>query len=111
MLTNPKVSLHFPWNVLERQVRVTGVAQLLERNEVDDYFHRRPRESQLAAWASRQSQPIASRAALMARYQSTEERFAGGEVPTPEFWGGFWVRSHQVVFLIDYVLRVHDRYQ
>src|SRR5690625_5801290 len=79
MLTNPKVSLHFPWNVLERQVRVTGVAQLLERNEVDDYFHRRPRESQLAAWASRQSQPIASRAALMARYQSTEERFAGGD--------------------------------
>lgn len=111
MLTNPKVSLHFPWNVLERQVRVTGVAQLLERNEVDDYFHRRPRESQLAAWASRQSQPIASRAELLARYQSTEERFAGGEVPTPEFWGGFRVRPHQVEFWQGGAHRLHDRYR
>ncbi|MDQ2075358.1 pyridoxamine 5'-phosphate oxidase [Marinimicrobium sp. ABcell2] len=109
--SNPKVSLHFPWHVLERQVSVCGVVQPLDRDEVADYFRRRPRESQIAAWASRQSRAIASRAELLERYKATEERFDQEDVPPPEFWGGFRVRPHQVEFWQGGAHRLHDRYQ
>jgi pyridoxamine 5'-phosphate oxidase len=108
--SNPKVSLHFPWHVLERQVSVCGLAQPLGREEVEAYFRRRPRESQIAAWASRQSRSIASRAELLERFRNEQERFDQQEVPAPGFWGGFRVRPHQVEFWQGGAHRLHDRY-
>lgn len=109
--TNPKVSLHFPWHVMERQVSVIGRVQQLTADEALAYFKRRPRESQLAAWASRQSQPVASRDELMARFEQMQERFGEGEIPLPEFWGGFRVKPQQVEFWQGGAHRLHDRFQ
>lgn len=108
---NPKVSLHFPWHVLERQVDVCGKVERLSREDAAHYFSRRPRESQLSAWASRQSRAIESRDALMAHYREVEQRFEGGEVPLPDFWGGFRVRPHQVEFWQGGAYRLHDRFE
>lgn len=108
---NPKVSLHFPWHILERQVDICGKVERLSREEAEHYFTRRPRESQLSAWASHQSRAIESRDALMAHYRDVEQRFEGGEVPLPEFWGGFRVRPHQVEFWQGGAYRLHDRFE
>ncbi|WP_347331925.1 pyridoxamine 5'-phosphate oxidase [Marinimicrobium locisalis] len=108
---NPKVSLHFPWHILERQVDVCGRVERLSREEAEHYFNRRPRESQLSAWASHQSRAIESRDALMAHYKNVEQRFEGGEVPLPEFWGGYRVCPHQVEFWQGGAYRLHDRFE
>lgn len=108
---NPKVSLHFPWHVLERQVDICGTAERLSEEEAAHYFARRPRESQLSAWASHQSQSIDSREALLEQYRSVEARFEGGEVPLPDFWGGYRVRPHQVEFWQGGAHRLHDRFE
>lgn len=108
---NPRVSLHFPWHLLERQVQVGGVVQSLGSEEAQAYFSRRPRESQLAAWASHQSRPIASRTELMERFEKMQARFGTGEIPLPEFWGGFRVRPHQMEFWQGGAHRLHDRFQ
>ena len=79
-----RCSLLFPWHPLERQVRVDGVAELLDRETVAAYFAVRPRSSQLGAWASHQSSVVGSRADLEAAYADAEARFAGGDVPVPE---------------------------
>jgi pyridoxamine 5'-phosphate oxidase len=108
---NPKVSLHFPWYFLERQVKVCGVAQQLSSADVVKYFVTRPRESQLGAWASQQSRPIASRALLMQQFESMKKKFAQGEIPLPDFWGGFRVKPHEVEFWQGGEHRLHDRFQ
>ena len=105
----PRCSLLFPWHPLERQVRVDGVAERLDRATVAAYFGVRPRSSQLGAWASRQSSVVASREELEASYADAEARFAGGEVPVPEEWGGYLVRAHAVEFWQGRTGRLHDR--
>jgi pyridoxamine 5'-phosphate oxidase len=106
---NPQCALLFPWHPLERQVRVDGVAELLPQEAVDTYFAVRPRESQLGAWASHQSRPVASREELAREYAAFEARFAGAGVPTPEEWGGFRVRPDAVEFWQGRPGRMHDR--
>lgn len=108
---NARVSLHFPWHLLERQVDVCGTVETLNREESEHYFARRPRESQLSAWASHQSRAIESREALLAHYRELEERFADREIPLPEFWGGYRVRPHQVEFWQGGAHRLHDRFE
>ncbi|WP_049629280.1 pyridoxamine 5'-phosphate oxidase [Cellvibrio sp. pealriver] len=108
---NPKISLHFPWYFLERQVKVCGVAEQLSKTEVLKYFVTRPRDSQLGAWASQQSRPISSRALLMQQFESMKNKFAKGEIPVPDFWGGFRVRPHQIEFWQGGAARLHDRMQ
>lgn len=108
---NPKISLHFPWYFLERQVKVCGVAEQLSKTEVLKYFVTRPRDSQLGAWASQQSRPISSRALLMQQFESMKNKFARGEIPVPDFWGGFRVRPHQIEFWQGGAARLHDRMQ
>ncbi|HWV16725.1 MAG TPA: pyridoxamine 5'-phosphate oxidase [Cellvibrio sp.] len=108
---NAKISLHFPWHFLERQVKVCGVAEQLSTAEALKYFVTRPRESQLGAWASQQSQPIASRALLMQQFESMKNKFAKGEIPLPDFWGGFRVKPHQIEFWQGGANRLHDRFQ
>jgi len=108
---NPKISLHFPWYFLERQVKVCGVAEQLSTAEVLKYFVTRPRDSQLGAWASQQSRPISSRALLLQQFESMKNKFAKGEIPVPDFWGGFRVKPHLIEFWQGGSARLHDRFQ
>lgn len=108
---NPKVSLLFPWHFLERQVIVRGVAELLSDTEADDYFSSRPRDSQIAAWASHQSDAIVSRQVLEEGFESYRQKFDGKQnVPRPEFWGGYRVEPHAVEFWQGRASRLHDRF-
>lgn len=108
---NPEVSLLFPWLALERQVIVTGTAERVSMTETLKYFLTRPRESQIAAWASRQSQAISSRKLLEMEWAKLKEKFNAGEVPLPSFWGGFRVKPHTIEFWQGGPHRLHDRFQ
>ena len=105
---NAKVSLLFPWQAYERQVRVCGTASMLDRNEVEAYFHSRPLASQIAAFTSKQSQVIGSRQQLEREYQSNVERFTD-KAPLPERWGGYLVKPISLEFWQGGEHRLHDR--
>ena len=113
LAANPRCALLFPWHPLERQVRVDGVAEVLDQERVDAYFAVRPRRARLGAWASHQSRPVASRAELAASYAEMEERFgaedSGKEVPVPPEWGGYLVVPEAVEFWQGRRSRMHDR--
>ncbi len=108
---NDKISLHFPWFFMERQVRVCGTAHKLTTAENAKYFFSRPKDSQLAAYASRQSQPIATRELLMTQFKQLKDKFANKELPVPDFWGGFRVIPHQIEFWQGGEDRLHDRFE
>ncbi|MEC8469184.1 MAG: pyridoxamine 5'-phosphate oxidase [Pseudomonadota bacterium] len=107
---NDRSSMLFPWNELDRQVSVSGKIEKIAESESDAYFAARPRASQIAAWTSQQSQPIASRGALEAQYQATLERFDGGDVPRPGHWGGFKLVPERIEFWQGGEDRLHDRF-
>lgn len=107
---NPKVSLHFPWHPLERQVIVYGTAERVPASQVMSYFLSRPKESQLAAWASEQSRPVSTRQVLMQKFAEIKHKFEQGDVPVPSFWGGFLVKPHQIEFWQGGEHRLHDRF-
>jgi len=107
---NNRISLHFPWHAIERQVIVYGKAQPLSTAAVAKYFLSRPKESQLAAWASQQSRPVSSRHALMQTFQSMKSKFAKGDIPLPDFWGGYCVVPHKIEFWQGGEHRLHDRF-
>lgn len=106
----PGVSLLFPWNELDRQVIIGGVAERMGRVESARYFVTRPRESQIAAWASRQSRPVSARALLEQQAQSIREKFGKGEIPMPDFWGGYRVLPRRMEFWQGGEHRLHDRF-
>ena len=106
---NPRAALVLLWAPLERQVRVTGAVVRLSGEESDAYFATRPRGSQLGAWASEQSRPLARRDALEARWAALEARHAGRPVPRPPHWGGFRVEPDAVEFWQGRADRLHDR--
>lgn len=106
----PRAALIAYWRELDRQVRVRGQVERLSAEESDEYFASRPRESQLGAWASPQSEPLADREALDAELAAVEERFEGGEVPRPEHWGGYLVAPLEIEFWQGQVGRLHDRF-
>jgi len=105
----PVAALCFYWASLDSQVRVEGRVERVSDRESDAYFATRPRGSQLAAWASKQSASLTSREELMARYRELEERFAGGPVPRPAFWGGYRLVPDQIEFWQGRESRLHDR--
>ncbi|MGB2042170.1 MAG: pyridoxamine 5'-phosphate oxidase [Porticoccaceae bacterium] len=107
---NGQVSLHFPWLQLDRQVIIGGRAQRLSAVEVIKYFVSRPKESQLAAWASKQSSRINSRQALETQFAQIKQKFAQGEVPLPDFWGGYRVVPEEIEFWQGGESRLHDRF-
>ncbi len=108
---NPKISLHFPWHPLERQVKVCGVAKQVSIAEATAYFLSRPKGSQLAAWTSQQSRPISTRQMLMQKFEETKQRFASGNISLPKFWGGFRIVPHEIEFWQGGEHRLHDRFQ
>lgn len=107
---NPRVSLLFPWITLERQVIVQGWAEKITAAESLRYFASRPRESQIGAWVSNQSEVITSRKLLMQKLDEIRRRFEQGEVPLPSFWGGYRVRHATVEFWQGGSARLHDRF-
>lgn len=108
---SPRVSLLFPWNDLDRQVIIGGRAEKMSMAESAAYFVTRPRESQIAAWASRQSRPISTRALLEKQVSVLREKFGRGEIPVPDFWGGYRVIPDRIEFWQGREHRLHDRFQ
>ncbi|RMI40267.1 pyridoxamine 5'-phosphate oxidase [Streptomyces triticirhizae] len=107
---NPRASLLFPWHPIARQVIVTGTVTRTGRDETVAYFRTRPHGSQLGAWASEQSAPVASRAALDGMYAELAARYPEGEdVPAPPNWGGYRVAPETVEFWQGRANRLHDR--
>lgn len=103
-------ALVFHWDPLDRQVRVEGRVALIDDAESDAYYESRPRESRLNAWASDQSRPIESRAALEARRAEIDRRFPEGvDPPRPENWGGFRIVPDRIEFWQGHPYRLHDR--
>ena len=110
LANNPKVSLLFPWHMLERQVHVTGQVERLSALEVMKYFSSRPKDSQIGAWVSHQSARISARGVLEGKFLEMKQKFANGEVPLPRFWGGFRVKFDSVEFWQGGANRLHDRF-
>ena len=109
LLAHPQAAMCFHWQPLERQVRVEGRATPVSDEEADAYFASRPRGSQLGAWASLQSQPIAQPGDLEARLREVEERFAGAAVPRPSHWSGFRLAPSRIEFWHNMPSRLHER--
>jgi pyridoxamine 5'-phosphate oxidase len=107
---NPRAALVFHWAAQGRQVRVEGRVRRTSDAESDAYFASRPRGSRLGAWASQQSRPLADRDELEREIARHDERFAGGEVPRPEGWGGFRLTPEAVEFWQHRDDRLHDRF-
>jgi pyridoxamine 5'-phosphate oxidase len=106
---NPKASLHFSWLAQERQVQVQGTVSKISREETEAYFHSRPRESQIGACASKQSQPLENRAALESVVAELIEQYEGTEIPVPDHWGGYRLSPTRLEFWQGGAARLHDR--
>jgi len=109
LAANPRAALVVHWQPLHRQVRAEGIVAPVADEESLAYFATRPRGSQIAAWASPQSRPVAGREALDALYAETEARFAGSEIPLPPHWGGYRLTPGAVEFWQGRENRFHDR--
>ncbi|MAM14034.1 MAG: pyridoxamine 5'-phosphate oxidase [Candidatus Marinimicrobia bacterium] len=109
--SNSKVSLLFPWNQIDRQVKICGEAQKLSSKDSRDYFVSRPRGSQIAAIASKQSSVIDSRAALMDEFDALNQKYKDAELPFPDFWGGYRVQATEIEFWQGGADRLHDRFR
>ncbi len=111
MAVNQHVNVLFPWHALERQVKIGGRAEKVSLLESARYFATRPRESQLASWASQQSTALSSRKFLLSQLESMRHKFQNGEVPLPDFWGGYRVVPQEIEFWQGGSNRLHDRFR
>ncbi|HEY8534901.1 MAG TPA: pyridoxamine 5'-phosphate oxidase [Vicinamibacterales bacterium] len=106
---NPWAALCCYWPWLDEQVRIEGPVSVAPPEDSDDYFASRPRGSRIGAWASRQSEPLPSRAELEARYEALEREYEGRDIPRPPFWGGYRLRPERIEFWRAGRYRLHDR--
>lgn len=109
LLANPNAALLFHWKSLRRQIRIEGPVEPVDAATADAYFATRSRDSQLGAWASDQSRPLASRDVFMARYEEVSRRFADGPVPRPPHWSGLRLVPRHIEFWQDREHRLHER--
>ena len=109
LIDRPKAALLFHWKSLRRQIRIEGAVEEVSQDEADAYFATRGRDSQLGAWASDQSQPLASRDLFEAQFAEMQARFEGGDVPRPPHWSGFRVAPERIEFWQDRAHRLHER--
>jgi pyridoxamine 5'-phosphate oxidase len=110
LMINPRAALLFWWDFMERQVRIEGVVEKTSAKESDEYFQQRPRESQIGAWASEQSQPLEDRAILEERFRFYAKKFEGKPIPRPINWGGFRLIPEKFEFWQGRENRLHDRF-
>lgn len=108
---NAQVSLLFPWTSLERQIEISGLAEKISAEESNAYFQSRPRDSQIAAWASEQSRYVENRAALEQAIAQYQQQFEGKPISLPDFWGGYRVVPQTLEFWQGRVGRLHDRFE
>lgn len=111
MAGNAQVSMLFPWLALQRQVKIQGRVEKVSREQTLRYFLSRPRDSQLGAWTSPQSRVIDSRAMLLNQWAKMKEKFARGDVPLPDFWGGYRIVPTLLEFWQGQPSRLHDRFE
>lgn len=109
ILETRKAALLLHWKSLRRQVRVEGEVEIVTEQEADDYYHSRPRASQIGAWASQQSRPLESRFELEKRVALYTAKYAVGTVPRPDYWSGFRIKPSYFEFWEDRPFRLHDR--
>ncbi len=109
LASTSKAALTFHWKSLGRQVRVRGLVAPVESDQADAYFATRPRGSQIGAWASQQSEPMAGRDVFLAEIARYEAEFDGGDVPRPPHWSGYRVTPLRVEFWLGHGYRLHDR--
>ncbi len=106
---NAKASIHMFWINQERQVQIQGSVEKIGREEAESYFHSRPRESQLGAWASQQSRPLVNRFELEQKFEEIKDQYDGQDVPLPEYWGGYRLVPERIEFWQGGAYRLHDR--
>lgn len=110
LFANPRAAMLFHWKSLRRQIRIEGPVGPVDDATADAYFATRSRDSQLGAWASDQSRPLASRAVFLNRYEEVRQRFEGKDVPRPPHWSGLRVAPERIEFWQDREHRLHERW-
>ncbi len=107
---NPYAGMLFPWLDLDRQVKIEGTIEKISTKESLKYFLSRPKGSQIGAWVSHQSEVISSRSLLEAKFNEIKNKFVKGEIPFPDFWGGYIVKPFKIEFWQGGENRLHDRF-
>jgi len=110
IIENPKAAVLFPWLDLDRQVKIEGTIEKISSKESLKYFLSRPKGSQIGAWVSHQSEVISSRSILEAKFNEIKNKFVKGEIPFPDFWGGYILKPEKIEFWQAGTDRLHDRF-